>query len=261
MEDKPDNIIFIGKKDPLRSAIQGLEAISNPKACYIFFEDINPCISELKDYIGKIGSIGIEKCQYWHGESTYDILKKLDESKLLQYLRRENSVVLSASSRTIFDKKTIERFPYIFNFHHGDLRKYRGSNIHYWAIMNEEKEFTVTLHKIEEKLDAGNVVFEESFKVDEGDTAKSLYDKSNLLIKEISRRFFIKLEEEGIEKMLRKSYSVELGKNYKRKDLNVEKVVVDMNQPIRQIMKQVRALYFPDYRNKIIIEKLESGMK
>ena len=117
------------------------------------------------------------------------------------------------------------------------------------------KEFIVILHKIAEKLDSGRVVFEDVFGLDEYDTTQSIYDRSNLSIARLSSRFFEKLENEGMAKILTDSYSVPLGRNYKRKDCRVEEQDIDMNLPVKDILKQVRALYFPDYRKTIVIKE------
>lgn len=45
-----------------------------------------------------------------------------------------------------------------FNFHPGLLPKYKGRNLCYHAIMNDEKVFGATLHMMDENFDTGDIV-------------------------------------------------------------------------------------------------------
>lgn len=249
MKNMIENVIFVGKKQPLDSAINGLRKSKYPAKVFIFEENV-PGVPKLQN---SADELNVQR--YLNDKEKYDLLDTLEHEGFLEQLAGENTLILSASTRTIFDRKTIERFPYMFNFHHGDLRKLRGSNIHYWAIVNGEKEFVVTLHKIEEQLDAGKVIFEESFPLTEQDTAKTIYDRSNDAIASLGEKFFIKLAQQGIEGIIRDGYGVELGRNYLRKDRRVEQLEIDMDQPIADILREVRALYFPEYRNTIVIRR------
>ena len=47
-----------------------------------------------------------------------------------------------------------------FNFHGGDPERYRGLDSHYWAIYhNDFNSIKVCMHKIDKKLDTGEIVF------------------------------------------------------------------------------------------------------
>ncbi|MDE6958230.1 MAG: hypothetical protein K2O80_01545, partial [Helicobacter apodemus] len=50
-----------------------------------------------------------------------------------------------------------------FNLHLAPLPEYRGCNQFSFAIFNEDKEFGVSIHKIDEGIDSGDIAFEKRF--------------------------------------------------------------------------------------------------
>jgi methionyl-tRNA formyltransferase len=64
-----------------------------------------------------------------------------------------------------------------FNLHASLLPKYRGAAPINWAIINGEKESGVTTFFIDEKIDTGNIIFQEKVKIKELENAGSLHDK------------------------------------------------------------------------------------
>jgi methionyl-tRNA formyltransferase len=61
-----------------------------------------------------------------------------------------------------------------FNLHPGPLPQYAGLNAPSWAIYRGEKKHAVTLHKMEPRVDAGDIVFEECFDISDADTGLSV---------------------------------------------------------------------------------------
>ena len=39
------------------------------------------------------------------------------------------------------------------------LPEYRGRNILNWALINDEKEFGITVHYVDEGIDTGDIIF------------------------------------------------------------------------------------------------------
>ena len=62
------------------------------------------------------------------------------------------------------------------NCHAGKLPDYRGRNILNWALINDEKEFGITVHFIDEGIDTGDIILQESFEIKDSDNYKSLLD-------------------------------------------------------------------------------------
>jgi len=89
----------------------------------------------------------------------------------------------------IIPKKIIDSFPMgILNIHPSLLPKYRGSSPIQNAILNQDKETGITIMKLDNKMDHGPIVAQETIKLDKTETAGELHDKlaingADLLIK------------------------------------------------------------------------------
>lgn len=64
------------------------------------------------------------------------------------------------------------------NIHLADAEKYQGCYPAMHAIMNGDKEFGVTIHKIDEGIDTGDIYVKWNFPIDKDMTGKELYDKA-----------------------------------------------------------------------------------
>ena len=78
-----------------------------------------------------------------------------------------------------------------FNLHASLLPKYRGAAPINWAIINGEKQSGVSTFFIDEKIDTGNIIFQEKVEIEEFENAGSLHNKlmiigSKLIVKTIN---------------------------------------------------------------------------
>jgi methionyl-tRNA formyltransferase len=64
-----------------------------------------------------------------------------------------------------------------FNLHASLLPKYRGAAPINWAVINGEKESGVTTFFLDEKVDTGKIIMQESCEITEEDDAGTLHDK------------------------------------------------------------------------------------
>jgi len=70
------------------------------------------------------------------------------------------------------------------NLHGSLLPQYRGAAPINWAVINGEKETGVTTFKLKQEIDMGDILMQESFLIDENETAGEVHDK----MKEIGAR-------------------------------------------------------------------------
>jgi len=63
------------------------------------------------------------------------------------------------------------------NVHSSILPKYRGAAPINWAVINGEKKSGITIMMMNEKLDAGDILAQETLKISDADTAHSLREK------------------------------------------------------------------------------------
>jgi methionyl-tRNA formyltransferase len=86
-------------------------------------------------------------------------------------------VVISSFDR-ILPPALIALCPFI-NVHYAPLPQYRGRANVNWAIINGEPVTAITIHRVDEGLDAGHVLFQQMVPIDRDDTVAHLYDRLN----------------------------------------------------------------------------------
>ncbi len=74
------------------------------------------------------------------------------------------------------------------NLHGSLLPQYRGAAPINWAVINGEKETGVTTFKLKHEIDTGDILLQESFTIDENETAGEVHDK----MKEIGAALLVK---------------------------------------------------------------------
>jgi len=86
---------------------------------------------------------------------------------------------VSMSFNQIFRKELIAH-PRLttINCHAGKLPFYRGRNILNWALINDEKEFGITVHYVDEGIDTGDIVLQRVFPITDDDTYGSLLSRA-----------------------------------------------------------------------------------
>ena len=79
------------------------------------------------------------------------------------------------SYNQIFKNRITNLPPYkTINCHAGKLPFYRGRNILNWVLINDEKEFGITVHYIDEGIDTGDIITQKTFPISDNDNYKSL---------------------------------------------------------------------------------------
>ena len=70
----------------------------------------------------------------------------------------KSDLFVSMSFNQIFREKVRNIPPLsVINCHAGKLPYYRGRNILNWALINDEKEFGITVHYIDDGIDTGDI--------------------------------------------------------------------------------------------------------
>jgi len=82
---------------------------------------------------------------------------------------------VSMSFNQIFKNSLINLPPLkIINCHAGKLPFYRGRNVLNWVLINDESEFGITVHFIDEGIDTGDIILQRTFKIDDTDDYQTL---------------------------------------------------------------------------------------
>lgn len=118
-----------------------------------------------------------------------------------EYIKDNNiDLLISIACPKILKSKTIHLSKYgTINYHTGKLPKYRGRQPMFWAMLHEEKEIGISVHEMEEKIDAGPIIAQKSIPIDETKDLHSIYKKTI----EIGPKVLL----EAIQKILNKDTS------------------------------------------------------
>ncbi len=96
----------------------------------------------------------------------------------LSYLREQQVDVIINQSQSLLKSKLLS-IPRIgtINRHNALLPKNRGRLTPFWVLFKQEKETGVSIHFVNEKLDAGDIIVQKRFEVDAGESFNSLVKK------------------------------------------------------------------------------------
>jgi methionyl-tRNA formyltransferase len=142
----------------------------------------------------------------------------------------------------------------LFNIHFSALPKFRGMYTSTWPILKGEKESGVTLHKIDNGIDTGDIIDQILFPIKNEDTARDLYFKyikyGTMLVKEN----LINLLEGNF---ITYPQSVKGATYYAKGSIKFNEI--NFRQTADAVVNQIRAFTFKEYQlpkiNDRIIEK------
>jgi amino acid adenylation domain-containing protein len=142
---------------------------------------------------------------------------------------------------------------FAINFHDGPLPLYAGSTVTSWALMNQEQTHGITWHVMTEGADKGDILKQESFAVDKGETAFSLnmkcFEKStesfSELVDELGNKTFKRIPQDLTNRTF---YGL-----WKRPPAAC---TIDFRRPAEEISALFRALDFGTYPNRLGLPKI-----
>lgn len=66
----------------------------------------------------------------------------------------------------------------IINCHAGKLPFYRGRNVLTWALINDEKEFGITVHFVDKGIDTGDIILQKTYPIADSDNYATLLQRA-----------------------------------------------------------------------------------
>lgn len=151
------------------------------------------CLTILDEYRDKIEMVFViphtnpgEKNSDWNPQIALNAkklgfkvlkVKSLKDGTVTNIIRKSGVDLILNAFCDRFVPKTILDIPPlgVINFHYGKLPKYKGRFIVSHIILNGETNTVATAHLMSEKVDAGDIIYEEPVKVYPTDTARTLY--------------------------------------------------------------------------------------
>jgi methionyl-tRNA formyltransferase len=187
-----------------------------------------------------------------------DTLKKYCEKYKIPYLKHENinshefigsisiyhcDLFVSMSFNQIFKTKIINMSKYkIINCHAGMLPFYRGRNILNWALINDEKEFGITVHFVDEGIDTGDIILQRAFPITDHDNYATLLERSYIECAKILYDTIVLFKDETFTRVKQTDINP-IGFYCSQRNIGDE--VINWNQTSREIFNFVRAVSHP----------------
>lgn len=130
------------------------------------------------------------------------------------------------------------------NFHPAPLPDYQGVGGYNAAIMDELDYYGVTAHRIVERIDAGEILKVQKFKITNMETAYSLEQRSMKIMFGLFQEIF----SGAFDKMLKNSYQndVASGKYINKQEFEKMKFI-ESGDSESVINKKIRAFWYPPY--------------
>ncbi len=125
-----------------------------------------------------------------------------------------------------------------YNIHASLLPKLRGGAPIHWAIIEQSKLTGITIMKMVKKMDAGDIIFQSSFKIDCNETYQTLLLRLIDLAKLMLRNHYKELATSNFKTTIQNNDEVTFGYN-----INKPTMIIDFNKPSNEIDALIRGLY------------------
>lgn len=190
-------------------------------------------------------------------ETTRNINEKEYVEKMKQY---DVDLFVSMSFDQIFKREMINLPRYkTINCHAGKLPFYRGRNILNWVLINDEKEFGVTAHYVDEGIDTGDIILQEVYSITDEDSYATLLSRAHDKCADVLYRAIKMIQNDEVKRV--KQCDIDpVGMYCGTRGEGDE--MIDWNQTSREIFNFIRAISKPGPQatswingNKICINK------
>lgn len=188
----------------------------------------------------------------------------------IDYLRHENinsiefiediskyncDLFVSMSFNQIF-KNVIINLPPLktINCHAGKLPFYRGRNILNWVLINDESEFGITVHYVDEGIDTGDIILQKTYPILDSDDYKTLLKRAYIYCADILYDAILMLVNSTVK--TRKQTEIHSVGFYCTQRKKGDEVL-DWNQTSREIFNFVRAISSPGPIARAFLNNIE----
>jgi methionyl-tRNA formyltransferase len=140
----------------------------------------------------------------------------------------------------------------LFNVHFSLLPAYKGQYTSAWPILNGEEVTGVTLHKIDNGIDTGEIIDQIQFSIDLEDTCRDLYIKYNTHGVEIFKRNLCSLLERTYKATPQTFYK---SSYYSRSSIDFKNFKIDLHKTALEVHNQIRAYIFAEYQLPMVHDR------
>lgn len=166
----------------------------------------------------------------------------------------ECDIIYSVQYHALLKQEHIDKAAHIaVNLHLAPLPEYRGCNQFSFAIWDGAKEFGVTLHEIDVRIDHGAILFEKRFPVPDSCWVQELYDLS---VREAQKLFEGSLRPLLDNRYIKEPQSDKLGERTSNLHFRHEIETlrhIGLEEPREDIERKVRATCMPGFEGPYIM--------
>ena len=179
--------------------------------------------------------------------------RNINEPDIILQVRELNSdlaIVTSYSQKISKDMLDSTKDGFV-NVHPSLLPEYRGANPYSHVIINGEYQTGVTIHKMDEDFDTGEILLQNAIQIMSNDTMGTIFNKLNRLSSEVLVQFLMMYEQKGLPVGISQK-SLEAPKNKATKILpESEQVAIDWSKSAFYLERFIRGLnpFFPASTN------------
>lgn len=226
-------IVFMGTPDFAVGALEAVVAAGHEVAAVVTQPD------KAKGRSGQMQFPPVKECALRHNIPVLQPVKIKAPESVEELRKYEADIFVVAAFGQILSKEilTMPRLGCV-NVHASLLPKYRGASPINWCIINGEKETGVTIMQMDEGLDTGDILTSVSVKIEDDETAESLFEKlskagAKLLVDtlpKLERGEITPVKQNDAESSHTKIMSKSLGKiDWSKSAVEIERLVRGLN--------------------------------
>jgi len=170
--------------------------------------------------------------------------KNVNSDEFLNLIRKfDCDLFVSMSFNQILKKQFIHLPPLkTINCHASKLPFYRGRNVLNWVLINDEKEFGITVHYVDEGIDTGDIILQKIYPISDEDDYKSILERAYINCANVLYEALINIYNDEVQ-VIKQADIHNVGFYCVRRIQGDE--IIDWNQSSRDIFNFVRAICSP----------------
>lgn len=188
-------IIFVGMPDTAFTTLYYLKGAGLNIVAVVPPPKSNPANEPFVNYAQKMGYTVV---------SPEDSINEREIISELKTLRADLAVVTSYSEKFSRELLSVTKDGFV-NVHPSLLPEYRGANPYSHVIINGEKQTGVTLHKMDDMFDTGDILMQVPVDILNNETMGTLFNKLNRISGEILVQFLRTYEVMGLPEGVKQS--------------------------------------------------------
>lgn len=173
-----------------------------------------------------------------------ELSDNINSSKFIDAVKRYKAdLFVSMSFNQIFRTEIMNLPKYkTINCHAGKLPFYRGRNILNWVLINDEREFGITVHYMDSGIDTGDIILQETYPITDQDDYATLLERAYDGCADVLYRAVKRIQHGDVE-VVRQADIDPVGMYCGMRGEGDE--IINWNQSSREIFNFIRALCTP----------------